>query len=70
LGPQRPQQIEAIHARHDQVGHEQVRLEGCQLFQRFLAVACLLDPETPGLDIACERLAQAPIVIYYEHSGA
>jgi hypothetical protein len=34
-----PQQLEAIHARHEQIRDDDVRIEGSEPFQRFLAVA-------------------------------
>ena len=62
--------IETVNPRHHQVGDHQVRLEGFQFLERFVAVAGLLDIVTPGLDIACDPFAQGPIVIHDKHSGA
>ncbi len=33
-----PEQLEAVHARHDQVGNNDIRVEGSEPFQRFLPV--------------------------------
>ena len=34
-----PEQFKAVHARHDQIRHDDVRVEGSEPFQRFLPVA-------------------------------
>jgi len=34
-----PQQFEAVHARHDQIGNDDIRVEGSEPFQRLLPVA-------------------------------
>ena len=36
---QAPEQLKAVHARHDQVRHDDVRVEGSEPFQRILPVA-------------------------------
>src|ERR1039458_2764938 len=36
---QAPKQLEAVHARHDQIGNQDVRLEVGETFQRFLPVS-------------------------------
>ena len=33
-----PEEFEAVHARHDQIRNDDIRVEGCEPFQRFLAV--------------------------------
>ena len=35
---QMPEQLEAVHARHDQIRHDDVRVEGSEPFQRLLPV--------------------------------
>jgi hypothetical protein len=33
-----PEEFEAVHARHDQIRNDDIRIEGGEPFQRFLAV--------------------------------
>ena len=44
------QEFEAVHARHHEIGHQDVDRRLAQLFERFLAVRRGLHGITPGLD--------------------
>ena len=63
------EEVHASHDRHAQIGDHQHRIEGGNFFQGLLAVRGAFCLVAPGANQLSQRVAQAHVVLNYEHAG-